>query len=43
MEYERAECGVHILAVTATDGNGNADIGNASIVMIKRTADQLTG
>jgi len=27
--------GVHILTVTATDGNGNADVGNASVVVIK--------
>jgi hypothetical protein len=27
--------GVHILTVTATDANGNADIGNASVVVIK--------
>jgi hypothetical protein len=27
--------GVHILTVTATDANGNADVGNASVVVIK--------
>jgi hypothetical protein len=27
--------GVHILTVTATDSNGNADVGNASVVVIK--------
>ena len=27
--------GVHILTVTATGGNGNADIGNASVVVSK--------
>jgi hypothetical protein len=27
--------GVHILTLTATDGNGNADVGNASVVVIK--------
>jgi hypothetical protein len=27
--------GVHILTVTATDGNGNADVGNASVAVIK--------
>jgi parallel beta-helix repeat protein len=27
--------GVHILTVTATDGNGSADVGNASVMVIK--------
>jgi hypothetical protein len=27
--------GVHILSVTATDAKGNADVGNASVVVIK--------